>query len=56
VVPSKFTLVTVTPFAIEDLFDVSLDIDAPVASMSQSGERAIAGVTTGTIGLGETVT
>jgi len=38
------------------LFDLSLDIDTHVSSMSQSGERAVAGVTTGRIGLGQTVT
>lgn len=54
--PSTFTLVTDSPFSVEELFDVSLDIDAHVASMSESKERAVAGVTTGRIGLGETVT
>jgi hypothetical protein len=38
------------------VFDLSLDIDAHLASMARSGERAIAGVTTGQIGLGEEVT
>ncbi|MGH9233400.1 MAG: SRPBCC family protein [Acidimicrobiales bacterium] len=38
------------------VFDLSLDIDAHRASMSASNERAIAGVTSGTIRLGETVT
>jgi ligand-binding SRPBCC domain-containing protein len=42
--------------SIELLFDLSLDIDAHQASMSTSNEQAIAGVTTGRIGLGETVT
>ena len=55
-VPSTFTLVTSTRFRVDELFDVSLDIDAHIASMSQSGERAVAGVTTGKIGLGDTVT
>lgn len=55
-VPSTFTLVTETPFSAEAMFDVSLDIDVHLESMSQSGERAVAGVTTGRIGLGETVT
>lgn len=54
--PSTFTLVTETPFPVEALFDVSLDIDAHMASMAASGERAVAGVTSGRIGLGETVT
>lgn len=55
-VPSTFTLVTETSLSAEALFDLSLDIDAHVASMSQSDERAVAGVRTGVIGLGETVT
>jgi ligand-binding SRPBCC domain-containing protein len=40
----------------EAVFDLSLDIDAHRASMSASGERAIAGVTSGRIGLGQDVT
>lgn len=38
------------------VFDLSLAIDVHLASMSASNERAIAGVTSGLIGLGETVT
>jgi ligand-binding SRPBCC domain-containing protein len=41
---------------IELVFDLSLDIDAHRASMASSNERAIAGVTTGRIGLGQEVT
>jgi len=41
---------------LELVFDLSLDIDAHRGSMSASNERAIAGVTSGQIGLGETVT
>ena len=41
---------------VELVFDLSLDIDAHTVSMSASKERAIAGVTSGHIGLGETVT
>jgi len=55
-VPSTFTLVTETPLSVEALFDLSLDIDAHVASMARSRERAVAGVVSGRIGLGETVT
>ncbi|MGN6124981.1 MAG: SRPBCC family protein [Humibacter sp.] len=55
-VPSTFTLITETPVSAQELFDLSLDIDTHVTSMSQSGERAVAGITTGRIGLGETVT
>ena len=40
----------------EAVFDLSLSIDAHLGSMASSGERAIAGVTSGLIGLGETVT
>ncbi|PWD51016.1 cyclase [Serinibacter arcticus] len=54
--PSTFTLVTESSAPAEALFDASLDIDLHVASMSRSGERAVAGVTTGRIGLGESVT
>lgn len=53
---STFALVTECPTGAAAMFDVSLDIDAHVASMSQSHERAIGGVTTGRIGLGQTVT
>ncbi|WP_166984273.1 SRPBCC family protein [Paramicrobacterium fandaimingii] len=53
---STFTLVTDAPVDIDALFEISLDIDAHASSMAQSGERAIAGVRSGRIGLGETVT
>ena len=52
----SFTLVTRTAVPVEQLFDVSLSIDEHVASMDQSDEKAIGGVTAGAIGLGETVT
>lgn len=54
--PSTFVVVTDTDVSPQELFEISLDIDAHVSSMQQSGERAIAGTTSGTIGLGETVT
>ena len=38
------------------VFDLSLSVDAHLASMTKSGERAVAGVTRGTLGLGEQVT
>jgi ligand-binding SRPBCC domain-containing protein len=47
------TLVAATP---EVVFDLSLDMDVHQASLPGSHERAIAGVTTGLIGLGESVT
>ena len=42
--------------AIERCFDAARDIDLHVRSLAETGERAIAGTTTGLIGLGETVT
>ena len=54
--PSTFILVTETPLSAEAIFDLSLDIDAHVASMSQSAERAVDGIVTGRIGPGESVT
>ena len=53
---SSFTVVTRARVPVEELFDASLSIDAHVASMAESGERAIGGVTGGLIGLGESVT
>ena len=37
-------------------FDLSLSVDAHTASMHRSGERAVGGVTRGTMKLGDTVT
>lgn len=54
--PSTFVIVTEADVSARELFDISLDVDAHVSSMQQSDERAIAGVTSGMIGLGETVT
>lgn len=54
--PSTFLIVTDADVSAEQLFEISLDIDAHVSSMQQSDERAVAGVTSGEIGLGETVT
>lgn len=39
----------------ELVFDLSLDIDVHRVSMSATNERAIAGVTSGMVHLGETV-
>ncbi|MBA2281182.1 MAG: SRPBCC family protein [Actinomycetota bacterium] len=52
----EFAHVTTIEAPIDAVFDLSLDIDAHLASMAESGERAVAGTTTGLIGLGETVT
>jgi len=38
------------------VFDVSLEVDVHTGSMARSGERAIAGVTSGRLALGDTVT
>lgn len=51
-----FELQTLIDASVEHVFAASLDIDAHLASMEASGETAIAGVTSGQIGLGETVT
>ncbi|MFY9677403.1 SRPBCC family protein [Glutamicibacter protophormiae] len=51
-----FECVSRTSQSVASLWDKSLDIDAHTDSMKDSGERAVAGVTTGTIGLGEQVT
>jgi ligand-binding SRPBCC domain-containing protein len=53
---STFVLVTDSEVDAEGLFDLSLDIDTHVETMSQSGERAVGGITAGRIALGETVT
>lgn len=47
---------TLLPVDMEGAFDLSLSIDAHLGSMGNSGERAVAGVTAGFIGLGEFVT
>lgn len=47
------TTIAATPQAV---FDLSLDIDEHLASMADSGERAVAGITAGHISLGEEVT
>lgn len=41
---------------IERVFDLSLSIDLHLASTAQTGEEAVAGVTSGLIGLGQEVT
>lgn len=51
-----FELVTHLPVPVRAVFDASLSIDAHLGSMRFSRERAIAGVTSGTIGLGQSVT
>ncbi len=52
----RFECVTEIEAPPNAVFDFSLDIDAHVGSMANSNERAVAGVTSGKIGLGEEVT
>jgi ligand-binding SRPBCC domain-containing protein len=52
----ELELITDLACSVEEAFDLSLDIDVHLHSMRASGERAIAGVTTGRIGLGQQVT
>ncbi len=54
--PRTFTVTTRTAVNVEQMFDVSLSIDHHLDSMRSSGERAVAGITSGQIALGETVT
>ncbi|MGG7307705.1 SRPBCC family protein [Curtobacterium sp. AB451] len=51
-----FRVVTDLAAPPERVFRLSLDIGAHERSMAASGERAVDGTTTGTIGLGESVT
>jgi ligand-binding SRPBCC domain-containing protein len=52
----SFVCTTDSVLAPERLFDLSLDIGAHTSSMQRSRERAVAGVTSGLISLGEEVT
>lgn len=49
-------LSTLIAAPIERVFDLARSIDLHSSSMSNTGERAVGGVTTGLIGLGEEVT
>lgn len=51
-----FRRVTFVRSSPELVFDRSLDVEFHLASMARSRERAIAGVTTGRLGSGDTVT
>lgn len=53
---SEFRIETLIAATIEDCFDLSISVDAHVASMENSGERAVGCVTSGRMGLGDTVT
>ncbi|MER7441665.1 SRPBCC family protein [Micromonospora avicenniae] len=47
---------TVVPAPLEQVFDLSLDVGAHTASMSSAGEQAVAGVVSGRMALGDSVT
>lgn len=49
-------LTTVVRAPAEQVFDLCLDVDAHTASMSRSRERVVAGVSSGRMSLGDTVT
>jgi len=49
-------ITTLLPISCEQAFDLSLDVDLHMSSMAQSKERAIAGVTSGRMALGDEVT
>lgn len=49
-------LITIIKAPVQTVFDLSRSIDLHTDSMQHTGERAIAGTTTGLIGLNETVT
>lgn len=53
---STITLETLIDAAAELCFDLARDVDAHIASTAGSGERAVAGVTTGLLGAGDEVT
>ena len=52
----RIELVTNVPATPEQCFELSLSVDAHQASMSDSGERAVAGIQSGVMNLGDTVT
>lgn len=52
----SITLTTWVPAQPQDCFELSLSVDAHTASMKDSGERAVAGVTSGVLRLSDTVT
>jgi len=51
-----FERAVLMPLPIDEAFDLSLSIDAHVGSMAESDERAVAGIQSGIIGRGESVT
>lgn len=53
---ARFRIVTEIAAPIDVCFDVARDVDFHIRSLSGTGERAVAGRTSGLIGLGESVT
>ncbi len=52
----SFETVTLVPGPVEQVFDLSLDVDLHQASMASSDEHIVGGVATGGMRLGDTVT
>ncbi|MBO0843211.1 MAG: SRPBCC family protein [Nocardioides sp.] len=52
----RIELETYVAAPVDDVFELSLSVDAHTASMRDSGERIVAGVTSGSMSLGDTVT
>ncbi|MPZ67744.1 MAG: cyclase [Pseudonocardiaceae bacterium] len=52
----RFEVTTWVAAPPQRVFDVSLEVEVHTESMSGTGERAVAGTTTGSLGLGDTVT
>ncbi|HEX4224689.1 MAG TPA: SRPBCC family protein [Pseudonocardiaceae bacterium] len=53
---NRFTMITPIAAAPARVFDVSLLVEVHTESMGRSGERAVGGVTSGPLKLGDTVT
>ncbi|MFC7614400.1 hypothetical protein ACFQV2_13595 [Actinokineospora soli] len=53
---TRFEVITGIAAPPQRVFDVSLEVELHTASMADSGERAIGGVTSGRMELGDTVT
>ncbi|MGL4742939.1 MAG: SRPBCC family protein [Dermatophilaceae bacterium] len=52
----RFEVLTAIAAPPQRVFDLSLDIDLHTASMARSGERAVGGITSGRMTLGDAVT
>jgi ligand-binding SRPBCC domain-containing protein len=53
---ASIDLTTVVRAPVAQVFDLCLDVDAHTASMSRAGEHVVAGVRSGRLALGDTVT